>query len=299
VKLDARPIAAGAPNDDQQSHNIQQQEQEQADAMNHSQSRDMDDDDHSYELSDLEETRSDEQHKRDPNGRGTDRHPDSSSSLHFSDALDSSQLGSEGGHSIDERELRRQLNDVESSFLPESIPAHSTGRTGRIGADDTYVNMGSTDRPPSLRALMGMPLRSASSQRYAEAYEQEQPMSRKIGNSRRMSTMLAMQEDRREGENMEKKTGTRKSESSRIKTSVRIYHQSKSILRRLLLPLHTATSIGPYHRPARALVLRIVSKTLFPHDRAVDHSNPEHHSHCNDPNPRNLHEERNHPYPRT
>ena len=172
MKLDARPIAAGAPNDDQQSHNIQQQEQEQADAMNHSQSRDMDDDDHSYELSDLEETRSDEQHKRDPNGRGTDRHPDSSSSLHFSDALDSSQLGSEGGHSIDERELRRQLNDVESSFLPESIPAHSTGRTGRIGADDTYVNMGSTDRPPSLRALMGMPLRSASSQRYAEAYEQ-------------------------------------------------------------------------------------------------------------------------------
>jgi len=138
--------------------------------MNRSQSRDMDDPDQSFEMSEFDETPSGHQQEHTSDQHGNDRNPDSSSSLHFSDAVDSSHLESEEGHSIDEREMRRQLNDVESSFLPESVPAQSTGR--RIGADDTYVNMAATDRPPSLRALMGIGLRSASSQRYAEAYEQ-------------------------------------------------------------------------------------------------------------------------------
>ncbi|GAB7337786.1 hypothetical protein MBLNU457_g3055t1 [Dothideomycetes sp. NU457] len=129
----------------------------------------MDAQDQSFEMSEFDEARFDDQQEHTSNQHGNDRNPDSSSSLHFSDAIDSSHLESEDGHSIDEREMRRQLNDVESSFLPESIPAQSTGQ--RIGADDTYVNMAATDRPPSLRALMGMPLRSASSQRFAEAYE--------------------------------------------------------------------------------------------------------------------------------
>lgn len=76
----------------------------------------------------------------------------SSSSLHFSDAPDATDFHSERERSLDEREMQRQLRDVESSFLPESNASGSTEE--RHGADDTYMNLGSTTDTPPLKSFL-------------------------------------------------------------------------------------------------------------------------------------------------
>lgn len=77
----------------------------------------------------------------------------SSSSLHLSDAIDANKTQEEEDLSVNEREMRRHLNEMESSFLPD--PASAGHVESRKGADDTYVNFGSP-APPAHR-LMGMP----------------------------------------------------------------------------------------------------------------------------------------------
>ena len=97
------------------------------------------------------------------------RAPPESSSLHFSEGFDASNLHSEGSTSLDEREMRRHLNDVESSFLPENAAEDIVEE--EIGADDTYVNLRSSDQVPDLRELMGLPRRSPSA--FGGAYDQD------------------------------------------------------------------------------------------------------------------------------
>ncbi|KAF4556145.1 Anucleate primary sterigmata protein B-like protein [Elsinoe fawcettii] len=77
---------------------------------------------------------------------------DSSSSLHFSDAADATDLHGDRERSLDEREIRRQLGDFESSFLPESGPPEMEEHAG---ADDTYMNLGSSTKTSPLKAFLG------------------------------------------------------------------------------------------------------------------------------------------------
>lgn len=55
-----------------------------------------------------------------------------------SDLADGSQLGSNDGNSLMEREMNRKLLDIESSFMPDAEPPSSTDDRSK-GADDTYV----------------------------------------------------------------------------------------------------------------------------------------------------------------
>lgn len=54
----------------------------------------------------------------------------------------------EGNSTVDEHEMRRQLLDVESSFLPEPVPAPHPLDHLKVGADDTYLSLGSPGRTP-------------------------------------------------------------------------------------------------------------------------------------------------------
>lgn len=66
-------------------------------------------------------------------------------------------LRSDMGHTtFDERELRRHLMDVESSFLPDSGPGPSAAMEGRDGPDDTYVNMRSPTEDSPVGQLLGI-----------------------------------------------------------------------------------------------------------------------------------------------
>lgn len=56
----------------------------------------------------------------------------------------SAQSEEEGHSLLDEKEMRRHLMDVESSFLPEAAPAPSYGES--VGLDDTYVELGKSER---------------------------------------------------------------------------------------------------------------------------------------------------------
>lgn len=78
-----------------------------------------------------------------------------SSSLHLSDGPDATTPRSEGAFSVDELEMRRHLNDMESSFLPEVAPAARLVET--VGMDDTYVNIGTPGYTPPLRSILGLP----------------------------------------------------------------------------------------------------------------------------------------------
>ncbi|KAL1303094.1 hypothetical protein AAFC00_006536 [Neodothiora populina] len=79
------------------------------------------------------------------------------SNASFLDTDRDDQLRSDAGHStVDERELRRHLMDVESSFLPDVAPYAPA--EGRVGADDTYVNLGSPDDRPPVSNILGLPL---------------------------------------------------------------------------------------------------------------------------------------------
>lgn len=63
-------------------------------------------------------------------------------------------LRSDEGHSVDEKEMRRHLMDVESSFLPEApAPAQTGGES--LGLDDTYVELGRSGREAEKDATLG------------------------------------------------------------------------------------------------------------------------------------------------
>lgn len=48
------------------------------------------------------------------------------------------------GHDLDEKEMRRHLMDVESSFMPEAPPVQTSGEN--VGLDDTYVGFGESGK---------------------------------------------------------------------------------------------------------------------------------------------------------
>ncbi|GME34674.1 Spindle associated [Neofusicoccum parvum] len=87
-----------------------------------------------------------------------------------SDAADNSHLSSDGGSAIIEREMKRQLMDIESSFLPDA----DTGEPSQpsTGADDTYVFGASSLRPPPRNGTRGNAhSRESSKQRSVHAEE--------------------------------------------------------------------------------------------------------------------------------
>src|SRR5438034_4498483 len=64
--------------------------------------------------------------------------PQGDSSLLHSLSDDEGMRAEGGGSTLNEREMRRQLMDVESSFFPEaSFEGHAGG--GAVGGDDTFV----------------------------------------------------------------------------------------------------------------------------------------------------------------
>ncbi|KAG8630232.1 hypothetical protein KVT40_001851 [Elsinoe batatas] len=111
-----------------------------SDALRQSRAQYQDDDHNDLDLNDHSGVLS------SPRLPGPAQRENSSSSLHFSDAVDATDLHADRERSLDEREIQRQLGDVESSFLPESGPPETDERPG---ADDTYMNLGSNaDTPP-------------------------------------------------------------------------------------------------------------------------------------------------------
>lgn len=72
-----------------------------------------------------------------------------------SDSADNSHLSSDGGSAIIEREMKRQLLDIESSFLPDRDADNSEAAPASTGADDTYVYGASSLQPPPRNGARG------------------------------------------------------------------------------------------------------------------------------------------------
>jgi chromosome segregation ATPase len=82
-------------------------------------------------------------------------HENTPSAMRRSDEPSELSLHSEDGHDLDEKEMRRHLMDVESSFMPESAPAQVSAEN--LGLDDTYVELGNPGKtPPSASMLASL-----------------------------------------------------------------------------------------------------------------------------------------------
>ncbi|KAK8222056.1 hypothetical protein M8818_000224 [Zalaria obscura] len=90
-----------------------------------------------------------------------------------SSGMDEAQLHSDGAKSLDEREMRRHLMDVESSFLPEPMPPSEPQQ--RVGADDTFVNIGSPGHTPPLSSFLARPNSLAGKVESAPLDEESSP----------------------------------------------------------------------------------------------------------------------------
>lgn len=77
------------------------------------------------------------------------------SSFDTSGDVGEAPIHSDGAKSLDEREMARQLSDFESSFLPDPAPVGTAGET--VGADDTYINIGSPSHTSSLSSILSRP----------------------------------------------------------------------------------------------------------------------------------------------
>ena len=68
--------------------------------------------------------------------------------------------------SMDEGEMHRHLMDVESSFIPDvgQAPFNESGSAGKLGADDTYLELGTAGHTPPPDHMFGS-LRRSRSQR--------------------------------------------------------------------------------------------------------------------------------------
>jgi len=68
------------------------------------------------------------------------------------------------GEMFDERAMRRHLMDVESSFLPDATSAPVAQQEGRLGVDDTYLELGKPGHtPPPDEALASLSSRRSNS----------------------------------------------------------------------------------------------------------------------------------------
>ncbi|KAK4553493.1 hypothetical protein LTR86_009550 [Recurvomyces mirabilis] len=82
------------------------------------------------------------------------------------------------GDSMDEGAMRRQLMDVESSFIPDVGHAPMQQEGGRLGVDDTYLELGrpgTTPPPDQMFGSLRKTRRSGSSGRDASEEEPETP----------------------------------------------------------------------------------------------------------------------------
>ncbi|KAK5172888.1 uncharacterized protein LTR77_003009 [Saxophila tyrrhenica] len=58
------------------------------------------------------------------------------------------RYGEEREEDMDEHEMRRHFMDVESSFVPDALPVHGQQQEGRLGVDDTYLELGKPGHTP-------------------------------------------------------------------------------------------------------------------------------------------------------
>lgn len=72
---------------------------------------------------------------------------DTPSGMRRSDEPSELSVQSEDAHDLDEKEMRRHLMDVESSFMPEGAPAQTEGE--KVGLDDTYLELGRPEKSPA------------------------------------------------------------------------------------------------------------------------------------------------------
>ncbi|KAK4549135.1 hypothetical protein LTR36_007592 [Oleoguttula mirabilis] len=84
-----------------------------------------------------------------------------------------------GEDSMDEREMRRHFMDVESSFIPDV--GHAPMHEGRLGVDDTYLELGRAGHTPPPDQMFGSLRKSRQSnahdeqEQYSEDTEPETP----------------------------------------------------------------------------------------------------------------------------
>lgn len=79
-------------------------------------------------------------------------HEDTPSAMRRSDEASELSHQSEDGHDLDEKEMRRHLMDVESSFMPESAPVQTYGET--LGLDDTYTELAKPGKTPQSDSML-------------------------------------------------------------------------------------------------------------------------------------------------
>lgn len=73
--------------------------------------------------------------------------------------------------SVDEWEMKRHFMDVESSFLPDV--GHAPMQEGRLGADDTYLELGRAGHTPPPDQLFGSLRKSKQSSAHEEQHRQQ------------------------------------------------------------------------------------------------------------------------------
>ncbi|KAK5130804.1 hypothetical protein LTR08_001638 [Meristemomyces frigidus] len=77
--------------------------------------------------------------------------------------------------SIDEREMRRHFMDVESSFIPDVGHASMHENKGRLGVDDTYLELGRAGHTPPPDQLFGRLRKSRQNSALGEPRQQQTP----------------------------------------------------------------------------------------------------------------------------
>ena len=117
-------------------------------------------------------------------------HEETPSAMRRSDEPSELSLQSEDdGHDLDEKEMRRHLMDVESSFMPESAPAQTNEQN--LGLDDTYTELakpgGKTPPSDSMQASLmspeSLPEREHAASEQNEEQESETPGSQHLQES--------------------------------------------------------------------------------------------------------------------
>lgn len=81
-------------------------------------------------------------------------------------------LQSEDGHDMDEKEMRRHLMDVESSFMPEAAPAQTYNES--LGVDDTYLELAKPEKTPLPDSMLSSAMSSQSRHEQEHALSQNE-----------------------------------------------------------------------------------------------------------------------------
>jgi hypothetical protein len=101
-------------------------------------------------------------------------HGDTPSMMRRSDEPSEVSQHSEDRCDLDEKEMRRHLMDVESSFMPESAPAQTSNESA--GLDDTYTELVKPGKTPPSESMLAslMSPESLPERDYAQSQNEDQ-----------------------------------------------------------------------------------------------------------------------------